>query len=71
MKKAKLPALVGIVVLSGIVALSLSGCGYNLEELAIKRDRCHELGGTFKSWNIDGFDNYNFECDLSDKEENR
>lgn len=52
-------------VLLLLLVLALAGCG-DIQEAAEARDQCHELGGKFYSWKVDG--GYGWECDLSDGE---
>lgn len=57
------------IALATLLVLLLVGCK-TLDQVAVDRERCHELGGEFESWStgLDS-DRYNTTCDLSDPKE--
>lgn len=64
MRARRRAAAIGALAL----VLTLAGCK-DLEETAVARDRCHELGGEFYAeWDA-AFDRYHTSCDLSDPKE--
>lgn len=61
MKARRRAATIGALTL----VLLPAGCK-TLDEVAVERDRCHELGGEFSSWPIEQ-NRYGTSCDLSDE----
>lgn len=60
------------LVLIGVLLLgAIAGACKNLEETAVARDRCRELGGEFWANYDSVFDVYVTSCDLSDPKEDR
>lgn len=58
------------LVLIGVLLLgAIAGACKTLDETAIERDRCHELGGEFWARYDSVFDVYVTSCDLSDPKE--
>lgn len=60
------------LVLIGVLLLgAIAGACKTLDETAVARDHCHELGGEFSASYDSVFDVYVTSCDLTDPKEGR